>query len=591
MTLHFALVVSDHMKRYFPYFALLKPVRWHFIGGVLAGLLHAVASGAGLPLVVKGVLPVIFSDEGEASKQWMYVKLRELLGDLDQGMVVLLTCLWIPLIFLIRAVGGFYNTYLINFCGFKVLEQIRVNLFSHLQDLPLAFFQKHQAGDLLARLDGDTQLLRQVIAQVSSDLVKQPATLIAAVSFLVYEGMKNQGMFVVLIAILSIPLCIIPIRLAGQKLKKRSQSLQKSAGDISALVSENLQSVMEVRSYNLEEAQKKNFAQRTSDYLRHSMKIIKYRVMISPAIEFVAALGFSLALYFSWKVGGMTQSSFMAIGMALYMAYEPIKKIGAMSSFMKQGEGALNRIEEVLQTKNDLVEPAEPHRPASVRGELRFEKVTFSYERELVLKGIDLEIAAGECVALIGASGAGKSTFASLIPRFYDVSGGSIKLDGVDLRDWKKIDLRQQIAVVAQSPVLFSGTVAENILLGRPGASLAEVEEAARRAHAHEFIMNLDGGYEAQVAEGGSSLSGGQRQRVALARAFLKDAPVLILDEATSALDNESEAKIQEALTDLVKGRTTIIIAHRLSTTKIAQRVIEFDRGEIASIRTQAEMG
>lgn len=577
------------MKRYLPYFALLKPVRWQFIGGVLAGVLYAVASGAGLPLVVKGVLPVIFADAGEVSNKWLFVKMRAVLGDLDQGTVVLLTCAWIPLIFFIRALGGFYNAYLINFCGFKVLEQIRVNLFSHLQDLPMAFFQKHQAGDLLARLDGDTQLLRQVIAQVSSDLVKQPATLIAALSYLVYEGFKNQGMFVVLIAIASVPLCIIPIRMAGKKLKKRSQSLQKSAGDISALVSENLQSVMEIRSYNLEESQKRNFAQRTSDYLRHSMKIIKYRVMISPAIEFVAALGFALALYFSWKVGGMTQSSFLAIGMALYMAYEPVKKMGAMSSFMKQGEGALNRIEEILETKNDLPEPATPRRPAEVKGELSFENVVFSYDREVILKGIDLKITAGECVALVGASGAGKSTFASLIPRFYDVSGGSIKLDGLDLRDWQKSELRGEVAVVAQSPVLFSGTVTENILLGRPGASAAEVEEAARRAHAHDFIMNLEGGYGAQVAEGGTSLSGGQRQRVALARAFLKNAPVLILDEATSALDNESEAKIQEALTDLVKDRTTIIIAHRLSTTKIADRVIEFDRGEIVSVRSQEE--
>ncbi|MGE9266515.1 MAG: ABC transporter ATP-binding protein [Verrucomicrobiales bacterium] len=575
------------MKRYWPYLALLKPVKWQFLGGILAGLLYAAASGAGLPLVVKGVLPVIFPSGDSAESSWFYEKMQELLGGVDQATLVLATCLWIPAIFLLRALGGFLNSYLINFCGFRVLEQIRINLFSHLQDLPLSFFQKHQAGDLLARLDGDTILLRQVIAQVSSDLVKQPATLLFALGYLVTEGVKNEGMFVILIAIVSVPLCILPIRLVGKKLKKRARIVQQSAGDISAMVSENLQSVMEVRAYNLEEREKKKFATRTREFLRLSMKIVKYRVMISPAIEFVAALGFSVALYFAWKVGGMTKEGFMAIGMALYMAYEPVKKLGAMSGFMRQGEGAMNRIEEILDARNDLPEPAQARRPAELRGAVEFSGVDFAYGEEKVLSGIDLDIAAGECVALVGASGAGKSTAASLIPRFHDVSAGAVRVDGLDVREWAKADLRSQIAVVAQSPVLFSGTIAENILLGRPGASLAEVEEAARRAHAHDFIMKIPRGYEASVSEGGTSLSGGQRQRIALARAFLKDAPILILDEATSALDNESEARIQEALTDLVKGRTTIIIAHRLSTTKIAHRVIEFDRGRLSSVRAQ----
>jgi ABC-type multidrug transport system fused ATPase/permease subunit len=214
--------------------------------------------------------------------------------------------------------------------------------------------------------------------------------------------------------------------------------------------------------------------------------------------------------------------------------------------------------------------------------------VGFCYGEESILSDINVHVRPGECVALIGPSGAGKSTFVKLIPRFYDVTEGSIKVGGQDVRSWPKQDLREKIAVVSQSPVLFSGTIRENILLGRPGATDAEVEEAARRANAHDFILEQEQGYDTEVAEKGTKVSGGQGQRIAIARAFLKDAPILILDEATSALDNESEAKIQEALGKLIQNRTTLIIAHRLSTTKIADRVLEFDRGRIVSERAEA---
>ena len=568
------------MKRYLPYLSLLRPVRWHFLAGVLAGLVYAIASGAGLPLVIKGVLPIVFSEEGSESGSF-YLWLREWLGDVEKSKLVFYTCLWIPAVFILRSLGGYFNVYLINYCGFKVLEQIRVKMFAHIQSLPLSFFQKHQSGDLLARQSGDAELLRQIVAQVSNDLIKQPATLLAAVGYLVYQGFQNQGMFVVLIALLSVPLCVLPIRLASRNLKKRSALVQKEAGAISALVAENLQAPLEVRSYNLQESYTKRFLKRTREFLHQSVKVIKYRTMISPAIEVVAAVGFSLSLYYAWKIGGMKQGDFIALGMALYMAYEPVKKLGTMFGIMRQGEAALDRIEAILNTKNDLEEPAKPRRPERVDGVVRFEGVSFAYGEEPVLKKVDLAIAKGECVAFIGASGAGKTTCANLIPRFFDVTEGSVTVDGVDVRDWAKRELRNEIAVVSQMPVLFSGSIRENILLGRPDATDEEVIAAAQKAYAHGFITTLPDGYETSVAEGGSSLSGGQRQRIALARAFLKNAPILILDEATSALDRESEARIQEALAELIRGRTTIIIAHRLSTTKIADRVLEFDRGEL----------
>jgi len=534
-------------------------------------------------------LPLIFASEeettGDVSKyiEWM----TSWLGQLDRDQLVLISCLWVPLIMLIRATGGFLNTYLISYCGYRVIEGIRDKVFSRMQALPVAFFQKHQSGDLLARLTGDAQMIRQVMSKASSDVIKQPATLVMAFAFLVREAMKNEGSFIVLISLLSIPLCVLPIRMIGKKLAKRARILQKLAGDLSGQIAESLQAPMEIRSYNLQEQIMTKFRRQVRALIRYSMKMVKYRKFISPAVEFVAALGFSVALYFGAKKG-MTLEGFMAIGFALYMSYEPIKKLGAVHTLFQQGIAALDRLEEVLHAEGELEEVVDAKTPEPFVGEVSFEGVGFCYGEESILSGINVQVHPGECVALIGPSGAGKSTFAKLIPRFYDATEGVIKVGGQDVRSWPKHDLREKIAVVSQSPVLFSGTIRENILLGRPGATDAEVEEAARRANAHDFILEQEQGYDTEVAEKGTSVSGGQGQRIAIARAFLKDAPILILDEATSALDNESEAKIQEALGKLIKNRTTLIIAHRLSTTKIADRILEFDRGKIVSERAEA---
>ncbi|MGC6583117.1 MAG: ABC transporter ATP-binding protein [Akkermansiaceae bacterium] len=581
------LALRERMKRFRPYLKHFRPVRLHFIGGIFAGLLYAAATGLGLPLATKIIFPVIFNELPEGEIHPYLQKTQEMLGNLSPDHLLLATCLWLPLVFLLRAIGGYFNAYLINYVGYRVVEGIRESAFIRLQALPVSFFQKFRSGDLLARLTGDTEILRQVVTQVSADIIKQPLTLAGALVFLIWEATRNEGNFVVIIALISIPLCIIPIRLAGKKLAKRAQELQDTAGDLSGQVSESLQAPLEIRAYNLQQTTIERFRAKVSDLIRFSMKVIKYRQFISPAVEVVAVLGFTLALYLG-RGSGLTMESFMAIGVALYMAYDPVKKLGNVNSLIKQGEAAITRLETIFEADDELTEKESSSVPNDFRGELVFKDVRFSYGEDEVLNGISTTVSPGECVALIGPSGAGKSTCFHLIPRFYDVASGSVTVSGLDVRDWKKADLRDRIAVVPQTPVLFTGTIRENILLGRPGANSAEVEAAARKANAHDFILEQEDGYETAVSEKGSSLSGGQRQRIAIARAFLKDAPILLLDEATSALDNESEAKIQEALGQLVQGRTTLLIAHRLSTTKIADRVIEFDRGKIVSERAEA---
>lgn len=575
------------MKRFRPYFKYFRPVRLQFIGGILAGLLYAVATGLGLPLATKIVFPVIFNELPEGEIHPYLQKTQEFLGNLSADHLLLATCLWLPFVFLMRSIGGYFNAYLINYVGYRVVEGIRDSAFVRLQDLPVSFFQKFRSGDLLARLTGDAEILRQVVAQVSADIIKQPLTLMGALVFLIWEATKNDGNFVVIIALISIPLCIFPIRLAGKKLAKRAQELQDTAGDLSGQVSESLQAPLEIRAYNLQQTTLNKFRAKVSELIRYSMKVIKYRQFISPAVEVVAVIGFTLALYLG-RGSGLTMESFMSIGVALYMAYDPVKKLGNVNSLLKQGEAALTRIEAIFDADDELVEKETATVPANFEGRIEFSDVRFAYGEDEVLKGMSTVVQPGECVALIGPSGAGKSTCFHLIPRFYDVSSGMLSVSGLDVRDWKKSELRQHIAVVPQTAVLFTGTIRDNILLGRPGANESEIEEAAKKANAHDFILEQENGYDTAVSEKGTSLSGGQRQRIAIARAFLKDAPILLLDEATSALDNESEAKIQEALGQLVKGRTTLLIAHRLSTTKIADRVIEFDRGLIVSERAEA---
>lgn len=556
-------------------------MKWPFLAGVLCGLIYAIASGAGLPLMVDVVFPILFQEQG---KELSGVSLwfQQQLGDISHTKLLLISCAWIPVMFLIRNAAGFLNAYLIQYSGLHVLGEIRVDMFSKLQRLPMAFYHRNRSGDLLSRMLADTQALTQVLVNASSDLIKQPVTLIAALGFLGYKAVTDDGFFIALISMFTVPICIMIIRHAGKRLAAKAKLLQGETGVLTASLTESLQSSLEIRAYNLEQRQTQSFREKVKSIIRLNLKVLKYRLSISPAVEVVGALGFSVALLFGVRAG-MDLDGFLALGMALYMSYEPIKKLGAVHAQFSQGGASLERMEYILDQQDGMPEPDKPVILETPSRSIRFEGLSFAYENETVLEELNVEIPVGQVVALIGPSGAGKSTFANLLPRFYDPIAGRITVDGIDLREFSKRSLREQIAVVSQMPTLFSGTVAENIMLGKLDASQEEIETAAKRAYADEFIRQLPKGYQTEVGERGDQLSGGQRQRIAIARAFLRDAPLLILDEATSALDAESEAAVQQALADLVKGRTTFIIAHRFSTITIADRVLVFEGGRIAA--------
>lgn len=551
------------LKRFGPYFKYIKPVKLQFGLGLLAGIVYAASSGAGIPFVTKYLIPLVTKEAPD---------LPELIGLLAL----------VPIMFLFRALGSFVNAYLIAYTGMHVLEQIRRMVFDHIQNLPLGFFHENKVGDLMSRVLGDTAQLQSGLIKVVDSLIKEPATLIAAAGYLVWLSFVEKDVSFILIALASIPACVLPIRMIGSIILKKAKKAQAQAGELNHVLNENLSATREVRAYNLQERESQRFGAACQIFLKRQLKVVKYDKALTPIIEVVTALALVVAIFFAIQ-RGVDEATLGSIVVALYLCYQPVKKLGGVSNTIRKAEASLDRLEYVLKTEDTVPESPDPLPARSLRGNITFDNVTFSYIDEAALKTVSIDIEAGETIALVGPSGAGKSTFANLVPRFYDATEGMVSIDGTNVRDMAKAHLRSQIALVSQEAILFSDSIANNIRIGKADATQEEIEVAAKMAYAHEFILDQDEGYETEVGERGSRLSGGQRQRISIARAFLKNAPIIVLDEPTSALDAESEHQIQEALEALSKGRTVLIIAHRFSTIQHADRIFVFDNGEIVA--------
>ncbi len=562
------------MRRFRPYFRHLRAVRGPIVGAIACGVVYGAATGAGLPLLVKHVFPRIFAEDA---------------GTVPFLQVVLVAA-YIPFIFAVRALSGYLNGYLTQYAGVRILESLRLDYFRKLQALPLSFVHGRQTGDLMSRGLADTQQLQFTLTLLANDGIKQPATLISALAAVAYLAFTSEGVILALVCLAAVPLTVFPVRYVGRKVIRRAAQVQGQLGGVSSLFSENLSAAREVRAFGLERRETNRFADACRALITSQMKIVKYSQALTPAIEVISAAGIAVTLVYAYR-GGLGLETFIALITALYGSYEPVKKLGALSNELRRGTAALDRLEVVLNEPVTVADPADPVAIGRLRGAVSFRGVGFAYQPgNPVLEDVSVEIPAGTVCALVGPSGAGKSSFANLVPRFHDVDTGTVLIDGIDVRAMRLTDLRRNIAVVPQDPVLFNDSVLANILLGREGASREEVERAARDAFAHDFINALPQGYDTRVGERGAALSGGQRQRIALARAFLRDAPILILDEATSALDGESEAAIQAALRKLMAGKTVLIIAHRFSTIRDATRILVFDGGRLAGVGTHAEL-
>lgn len=569
------------IKRIFPYFKYLKPVWFKFLIGILFGILYSVSSGLGLPLMAETVFPILFGNTSNTPEWLLSLSQVYFNGDVA-GSFLLICCMAIPGVLLLRTIGVIGNGYFITYSGIHVVQAIQLDMFKKVQSLPLSFLNRYKIGEIYAAVMGYPNQIKEVVVDTCNDLIKEPLTLIAAISFLIYKSITSQSFFMAIIGFSSVPLIVFIVRRVGLYLASRSRQLVALGETLASWVIECLQSPIEIRAYNLQNTQIENFKNQLKEIFRINMKSTRFGLIMSPSIELISGIGFAVALFLGVQYG-MAEGEFIALIVSLYMAYSPIKKIGGIMNTLKVLEAPLDRLEAILYAKNKTKAHVDSTPlPNPLNGTLTFENVYFKYDASKnVLENINVTIPSNKSIGLVGKSGAGKSTFVNLILRLYDPVGGRILLDGIDIKKFKLEELREVIAYVPQTPLLFNSTIAENIKLGNPNASEDEIINAAKQAHAHEFIIEKPGGYNTTISERGISLSGGQRQRISIARAFLKNAPILILDEATSSLDNESDSDIKESLKVLSKGRTTIIISHRLTSLENTDNRLVFKRGKI----------
>jgi len=553
----------NYMKSFFPYLKLIRPVWKALLVSILAGIVYGASTGAGLPTLIKYVYPKIFGEEKNLSLALM----------VGIGLAPILLSVT-------RSVACFVNGYYLSYCSQYILEKIRFLTFAKIQKLPIAYFKNRSPGDLITRVMGDTAILQTVLIEFSQEIIRQPATLLGTISAVVIICLQRTDVFFMLILTSVLPLTILPIRLVGRKLRNKARLMQDQSSIMTTRLAQNLAAVREIRAFGLENYELNRYQIACQEFMARVLKTIKYTLFLSPAIEVIAACGITLAFCYAWKKQ-IPPEDVVAILLALYLSYEPLKKLGRLHNRLKEASASLERIEEILHEPDQIIDPADPIILPDIKGEIVFKGVSFSYAEEKILDQIDIRLQAGKTYALVGPSGAGKSTFTQLIPRFYDVQDGQILLDGVDIKSLSLAQLRSQIAWVAQDPVLFHDTVYNNILVGNLHATAEEVEAAAQQAFADGFIAELENGYQTLLGENAARLSGGQRQRLAIARAFLRKAPILILDEATSALDTHSETYIQQALEKLFKGKTVLLIAHRFSSIRHADEILVFEAGKI----------
>ena len=539
--------------------------RGHLIVGLLCGLAYGGANG-GLMWVLKGGLNKVFD-----------------VTNIPLGQAVAFMLL-LPVIGLVRGLAEYGSKYYIQWVGNRVVMDLRDAMFAHLNRLSLGYFVQSRTGEVISRTTNDTSVVQSAVSTVVEDIAKEPMTIVAMVVFIL-----TLDPMLAVISLVLFPVCILPVLSFGKKVRRYARESQQRVADLVSILQENVACVRIVKAFGMEQYEQGRFHDQNASYFARIMKVTRARAAVEPIIVFISTIGISLMLVYVRMVQ-MTAGEFITFAGAMVMLYTPVKKLSRIHLQIEQTAASADRIFEVLDApvdvfdRADAVEFNEPVRSISFRG------VYFQYDDNPVLRGIDLEIPAGTRVAIVGGSGAGKTTLVSLIPRFYDPASGAVLINGRDIAGFTLASLRRQIGLVTQDTVLFNDTVANNISYGSGTMSRAAVEEAAKRANAHDFITAMPEGYDTVIGELGSRLSGGQRQRLAIARAMLRNPPIMLLDEATSALDTESERLVQAALNELMRGRTVFAIAHRLSTVINSDLILVMEQGQVVESGRHEEL-
>ncbi len=558
---------GDSFQLYKRLLAYVKPYWKRFALAIISAILLGGAT-SGQAYIIKVVIDKVFD-----------AKNMDMLAIISIAIIV---------VFFLKGVFHFGQAYLMGYVAIRVVTDIRDKIYHHIQTLSLAFFTKHPTGVLMSRLANDTTLLQSTVSGSITTLIRNAITIVGLTGYTFWVNWKLAAL-----SYLVIIWAIVPIQIFGKKSRKFSTKSQRKMADIAKFLFETISGIRIVKAFNMEAYENKRFAEENFRFFKIRLRRMRIRALASPSMEMLGGIAAAGILYY----GGynviqeqMTTGEFFSFIGAFFMMYKPVRELNKLNQTIQEGLAAAVRTFELLDSKAEIVDKPDAIELSTVKEGIEFNNVSFKYEDANILNNINLKVKVGEIIAIVGTSGAGKTTLANLIPRFYDVSSGAILVDGTDIRDVTLLSLREQVGMVTQEIILFNDTIKNNIAYGSQEKSFEEITAAAKAAYAHDFILGAPQGYDTVIAEKGDKLSGGQRQRIAIARALLKNAPVLILDEATSSLDSKAEREVQVALEKLMEGRTTFIIAHRLSTIKKAHRIIVLSAGKIVEEGTHSEL-
>ena len=491
-------------------------------------------------------------------------------------------------IFFIRALGICGQEYFMSYVGLGIIMRLRNDLYDHIQDLPLSFFHKEKTGVLMSRITYDVALIRSMVSDAVKAAFRDFFSIVFLTGVIFYRNWQ-----LALIAIVILPLAFFPVFEFGRRVRRFTTRCQEAMGELNSFLHETFAGNKIVKAFGMEAYEKKRFFSKNLRLFGLEIKAVIAKALSPAIMELLAGIGIALIIWYGGKSvfdNTSTPGTFFSFIAAVLMLYDPVKKISRVNNAVQEGLAAADRIFDIIETESDIVEAAHPVVLPDGPHRVSFNGVFFKYDQEMVLSDIHLNVNAGEILALVGISGGGKTSLVNLIPRFYDVHAGAILIDDIDIRRASISSIRRQMAIVTQEPILFNDTIRNNIAYGNRDASETAVVEAARAAYAYDFIRRFPQGFDTTIGELGSRLSGGEKQRLCIARALLKDAPILILDEATSSLDTESEMLVQKALENLMTGRTTFVIAHRLSTVAYADRIVVIVKGRVVEEGTHEEL-
>jgi ATP-binding cassette, subfamily B, putative efflux pump len=566
-------IVLNNIYRYLQF---VRPYKWQVIATIIIGIIKFV-----IPLLIPMMLKYVVDD---------IIGNKKLSVDEKVAHIWMVLAIMLLIFVVLRPVVEYYRQYFAQWTGSKVLYDIRNQLFTHMQKLSFHYYANHRAGEIISRVINDVEQTKNFVITGLMNLWLDMATIVIAIAIMLTMDVK-----LTFISIIILPIYAISVKYFFGRLRGLTRIRSQALAELQAHLHERVQGMPIIKSFAIEDYEQRQFDKQNRNFLTKALDHTSWNAKAFSVVNTVTDIAPIMVIsYAAYEVvrGNLTIGTMVAFVGYIERLYNPLRRLVNSSTTLTQSFASMDRLFEFMDEKYDIKDKQDAIECKNVEGNIVFENVSFAYEQneEPVLHNISLNIKKGETVAFVGMSGGGKSTLVSLIPRFYDVTSGRILLDGIDIRDFKVRSLRDKIGMVFQDSILFSDSVKENILLGKPNATDEEVIAAAKAANAHEFIMNLPNGYDTKVGERGVKLSGGQKQRIAIARVFLKNPPLLILDEATSALDLESEHLIQETLERLAKNRTTLIVAHRLSTITHADRIVLIENGKIVESGTHEEL-